>query len=327
MDCPIGTVRSRIFRAREAIDTHLEPLLDDKRRVSVPMKHEDEEFLSGLMDGEWRTLDVRRSVRTVCEDEALRTKWSRYHLARQAMKREPVIPGNTLAERVSRAIDDEPTYSNVTPIGAVARPGTGDVADESNAGDAVDGSAERPLADEARVPVAASAARHARADRRRGGAGGARTGDRPHLRRRVRPRGERRAVVTAFGLNALDGGSPGGGSGPVADAAAPLSSSGPVASAPPDPFSRQVPGAPLPNVELVANPRPDRRLLDRCRLGARDALSPRSGSTCCCRGTSSSRRRPSVRACCRTRRLVGYNESTASGGSAGGPSAGSAPDR
>lgn len=28
MDCPIGTVRSRIFRAREAIDTALKPLLD-----------------------------------------------------------------------------------------------------------------------------------------------------------------------------------------------------------------------------------------------------------------------------------------------------------
>lgn len=29
MACPIGTVRSRIFRAREAIDRELEPLLDD----------------------------------------------------------------------------------------------------------------------------------------------------------------------------------------------------------------------------------------------------------------------------------------------------------
>ena len=29
MDCPIGTVRSRIFRAREAIDEKLKPLLDD----------------------------------------------------------------------------------------------------------------------------------------------------------------------------------------------------------------------------------------------------------------------------------------------------------
>ena len=27
MDCPIGTVRSRIFRAREAIDVRLRPLL------------------------------------------------------------------------------------------------------------------------------------------------------------------------------------------------------------------------------------------------------------------------------------------------------------
>lgn len=30
MDCPIGTVRSRIFRAREAIDQKLRPLLSDR---------------------------------------------------------------------------------------------------------------------------------------------------------------------------------------------------------------------------------------------------------------------------------------------------------
>ncbi|MGR9089932.1 MAG: RNA polymerase sigma factor RpoE [Gammaproteobacteria bacterium] len=29
MDCPIGTVRSRIFRAREAVDTKLKPLLEN----------------------------------------------------------------------------------------------------------------------------------------------------------------------------------------------------------------------------------------------------------------------------------------------------------
>ena len=28
MDCPVGTVRSRIFRAREAIDANLKPLLN-----------------------------------------------------------------------------------------------------------------------------------------------------------------------------------------------------------------------------------------------------------------------------------------------------------
>ena len=30
MECPIGTVRSRIFRAREAIDRQLRPLVDDR---------------------------------------------------------------------------------------------------------------------------------------------------------------------------------------------------------------------------------------------------------------------------------------------------------
>jgi RNA polymerase sigma-70 factor (ECF subfamily) len=31
MDCPIGTVRSRIFRAREAIADRLRPLLDTRK--------------------------------------------------------------------------------------------------------------------------------------------------------------------------------------------------------------------------------------------------------------------------------------------------------
>jgi RNA polymerase sigma-70 factor (ECF subfamily) len=29
MDCPVGTVRSRIFRAREAIDNKLNPLIGE----------------------------------------------------------------------------------------------------------------------------------------------------------------------------------------------------------------------------------------------------------------------------------------------------------
>ena len=35
MDCPIGTVRSRIFRARESISKDLHPLLDEKDRGYV----------------------------------------------------------------------------------------------------------------------------------------------------------------------------------------------------------------------------------------------------------------------------------------------------
>ena len=31
MECPVGTVRSRIFRAREAIDRDMKPLLDGQR--------------------------------------------------------------------------------------------------------------------------------------------------------------------------------------------------------------------------------------------------------------------------------------------------------
>ena len=33
MDCPIGTVRSRIFRAREAIEQEMKPLLDSATRA------------------------------------------------------------------------------------------------------------------------------------------------------------------------------------------------------------------------------------------------------------------------------------------------------
>jgi len=35
MECPIGTVRSRIFRAREAIDVNLAPLLDETSRSLI----------------------------------------------------------------------------------------------------------------------------------------------------------------------------------------------------------------------------------------------------------------------------------------------------
>ncbi|MEG3114728.1 RNA polymerase sigma factor RpoE [Salinicola sp. 4072] len=35
MECPVGTVRSRIFRAREAVDKHIEPLLEHGGRDAV----------------------------------------------------------------------------------------------------------------------------------------------------------------------------------------------------------------------------------------------------------------------------------------------------
>ena len=38
MDCPVGTVRSRIFRAREAVDRHIQPLVVTAR--TQDMVHE-----------------------------------------------------------------------------------------------------------------------------------------------------------------------------------------------------------------------------------------------------------------------------------------------
>ena len=86
------------------------------------MKHEDQQFLSDLMDGEWHGLDLRRAVAETCGDEALRAKWSRYHLARHAMQHEPLLPAGSIAERVARAVAEEPTYSNVTALGASPAP-------------------------------------------------------------------------------------------------------------------------------------------------------------------------------------------------------------
>ncbi|MFD2190120.1 RNA polymerase sigma factor RpoE [Pistricoccus aurantiacus] len=35
MDCPVGTVRSRIFRAREAVDRHIQPLMTTSRNQDL----------------------------------------------------------------------------------------------------------------------------------------------------------------------------------------------------------------------------------------------------------------------------------------------------
>ena len=60
MDCPIGTVRSRIFRAREAIAEQLRPLLETRQGQEVVgvMK----EQISALMDGE---LDDESAAQTI----------------------------------------------------------------------------------------------------------------------------------------------------------------------------------------------------------------------------------------------------------------------
>lgn len=274
------------------------------------MKHPDQETLSQLMDGEWQGLDVRRCVVDACRDGTLRAKWSRYHLARDAMRGEPLAGATlSLAERIGAALEHEPTYSNVTAIGstpgarAMARPAT------SPADTPADVPADAPTAALAAAPAESLAA----ADdigRRTGarqvdGSGEEVSGRRVSGRGVVGPRnagariaGARTApgtlptvvtgfglaasvaLVTVLGLNAWQADSPEGtveASAQVAvaveaggsEAGTPGARSSGVAPADPaangagvslpatrvagDTFSRQIPGAPLPEIELVAN--------------------------------------------------------------------------
>lgn len=76
----------------------------------------DKEKLSQLMDGEWYQLNPSDCLKGVCADEELRSKWARYHLIRDLMKNEPVHVDTDLVSRICAAIDDEPEYSNITSI-------------------------------------------------------------------------------------------------------------------------------------------------------------------------------------------------------------------
>jgi negative regulator of sigma E activity len=70
------------------------------------------------MDGEWHQLSPAESVAKLCGDEALRTRWMRYHLIRDVLKNEPVQVNTSLAARISDAISSEEDYSNVTQFTA-----------------------------------------------------------------------------------------------------------------------------------------------------------------------------------------------------------------
>lgn len=75
--------------------------------------------LSQLLDGEWFDLDPSVCVATLCADDALRAKWSRYHIIRDVIKGESVQPDRSLADRICAAVQDEPTYTNVTELNHV----------------------------------------------------------------------------------------------------------------------------------------------------------------------------------------------------------------
>lgn len=79
-------------------------------------KNTDKQKLSQLMDGEWLDLNASDCVSKLCKDDELRAKWTRYHMIRDTIKNEPVQVQPDLASRICSAIDDEPVYSNITPL-------------------------------------------------------------------------------------------------------------------------------------------------------------------------------------------------------------------
>lgn len=76
----------------------------------------EKEQLSQLMDGEWHDLNPSDCVRNVCGDEQMRGKWARYHLIRDVIKNEPIASDHSMVSRICDAIADEPAYSNITPL-------------------------------------------------------------------------------------------------------------------------------------------------------------------------------------------------------------------
>jgi len=80
------------------------------------MKSDDKETLSQLMDGEWHELDPAQSVKSACADEEMKAPWGRYHLIRDVIRQDAVKVDDSLCARISQAIDDEPSYSNVAAI-------------------------------------------------------------------------------------------------------------------------------------------------------------------------------------------------------------------
>jgi len=106
------------------------------------MNNDDKQILSQLMDGEWQDLDRASSVKTACEDEALKATWSRYHLIRDVIRNDAITIDTSLSASISAAIEDEPTYTNVSAIGGAngsstkANGSSADDSDESTTGKA-----------------------------------------------------------------------------------------------------------------------------------------------------------------------------------------------
>jgi sigma-E factor negative regulatory protein RseA len=114
MNCPIGTVRSRIFRAREAIAAKLRPLLDTPKGQEMVM-----ERISSLMDGELDAHQAGQELNRLKNDPEARKTWDAFHLIGDAMRGDCVV-SRDFSARLQARLDTEPTV--LAPRRSTARP-------------------------------------------------------------------------------------------------------------------------------------------------------------------------------------------------------------
>ncbi len=78
------------------------------------MSSESHESLSAAMDGEISSFELRRLIERTHHEEAIPQKWSRYHLAQQAMHSSETVKSQALSsdlsliDRVHEALENEP---------------------------------------------------------------------------------------------------------------------------------------------------------------------------------------------------------------------------
>ncbi|NRA21618.1 MAG: MucB/RseB C-terminal domain-containing protein [Oceanospirillaceae bacterium] len=80
------------------------------------MQDKSLESLSAMMDGEVEEFELRRVIERSTDDQQLKDKWFRYHLAQDIMQGHvtEVAPNTDFASRVSAALASEPSFKATT---------------------------------------------------------------------------------------------------------------------------------------------------------------------------------------------------------------------
>ena len=79
------------------------------------MSDQTHESLSAAMDGEITSFELRRILERTQSEEAIKAKWSRYHLAQQALQGSSAsafVGSSDLVSRVSMAIESESAFNS-----------------------------------------------------------------------------------------------------------------------------------------------------------------------------------------------------------------------